>query len=204
MNSNEQNNIIEIKVKPNNFKAKNFDINEIKSDKKLKTKNIKNKRINTKDSMSNEINAFPSEEELFRVRNKLNMKDEDKKTIDFFQKGELLEEEKKDNNKNSNNSSNNSKINEIKKEENKGFFGRSLEWVNYIFHEIPLLWKKEELVKGYDANGNIVMRPKAKIPLKKKQFNNIEKKNVENEANLASLDYSTQGLNYGIFFNKTY
>ena len=204
MNSNEQNNIIEIKVKPNNFKAKNFDINEIKSDKKLKTKNIKNKRINTKDSMSNEINAFPSEEELFRVRNKLNMQDEDKKTIDCFQKVELLEEEKEDNNKNSNNNSNNSKINEIKKEENKGFFGRSLEWVNYIFHEIPLLWKKEELVQGYDANGNIVMRPKVKIPLKKKQFNNIEKKNVQNEANMASLDYSTQGLNYGIFFNKTY
>ena len=202
MNSNEENNIIEIKVKPNNFNAKNIDINDIKRDKKLKTKNIKSKRINTKNSMSNEINPFPSEEQLFKVRNKLNIQDEDKKTIDFFQKSELPEEE--DDNKNSNINSNNSKINEIKKEENKGFFGRSLEWVNYIFHEIPLLWKKEELVKGYDANGNIVMRPKVKIPLKNKQFHNIEKKNVENEANMASLDYSTQGLNYGIFFNKTY
>ena len=73
--------------------------------------------------------------------------------------------------------------------------------MSYIFHEIPLLWKKEELVEGYDANGNIVYRPKKKIPVKEKNNVDIEKINIENEANSAGVDYSTRGINYGVYFN---
>ena len=198
MNSYEENNILKVNVKRKNLKSKDIVINEIKNEDNFKTKNIKNKRIKSKYSMSNEIHPFPSEEELFH-KNRIKKKDEENiKTIDFFQNKELSEDKKDDSN---NINSYNNKINE---KEYKGFLGRILEWLNYFFHEIPLLWKKEELVQGYDANGNIVMRPKEKIPIKHRNTNYIVKNNVENETNTASLDYTTEGINYGILFNKTY
>ena len=151
-------------------------------------KNNKNnkKRINLKNSESNENNIFPSEEEIFRVKNKELMKEEDDKKTNIDKKGLSEDDNINDN---------------IKNEENKGIVGRSLDWINYIIHEIPLFWKKEELVKGYDANGNIVYRPKNKIPTKNNNNVDIDKMNAENEANSAGVDYSTKGINYGVLFN---
>ena len=167
-------------------------------------KNIKNKWIKFKHFKINENNIFPSEEELFHVQNKLPIKDDDVKTNDNNDNKELSDNGNINDNNNIN--SNNIEINNlnndnINNEEKKGFLGKSLDWINYIVHEIPLFWKKEELVKGYDANGNIVFRPKNKIPTKKKINVDIDKMNAENEANSASVDYSTKGINYGILFN---
>ena len=76
-----------------------------------------------------------------------------------------------------------------------------MDWLSFYFNEIPLFWKKEELVQGYDANGNIVYRPKKKIPIKETNNVNIEKMNIENEVNSASVDITTKGINYGVYFN---
>ena len=161
---------------------------------KPKNKNLKSERMRFKNWDINENKNFPSEEELFHVRNKLAIKEgEDIKKNDI-----IINKEISDNNNNNNINSNNENR---KIEEKKGFLGKSLEWINYIFHEIPLFWKKEELVKGYDANGNIVYRPKKKIPTKEKNNNDIERINAENEANSRGVDYSTKGINYGIYFN---
>ena len=166
---------------------------------KTKNKNIKNERMKFKNSESNDNNIFPSEEEIFRAKNKLSNKEEDeiKTNVPIYKKGLSND----NNNIKDNIEINNLNNDNIKIEENKGFFGKSLDWINYIVHEIPLLWKKEELVKGYDANGNIVYRPKNKIPTKKYNNVNIDRMNAENEANSAGVDYSTKGINYGVLFN---
>ena len=166
---------------------------------KPKNKNLKSERMRFKNWDINDNNIFPSEEELFHVRNKLTIKEvEDIKNNDNIKNKDISDN---NNNNNNNNININSDKENIKIEENKGFIGKGLEWINYIFHEIPLFWKKEELVKGYDANGNIVYRPKKKIPTKVKNNNDIERINAENEANSAGVDYSTKGINYGIYFN---
>ena len=159
---------------------------EFKEEGKRNPKNKNNKnRIQFKNSESHKNNIFPSEEEIFRVKNKLVNKEEDDIKTNIDKKG--LSED--DNNNN------------IKIEENKGILGKSLDWINYIVHEIPLFWKKEELVKGYDANGNIVYRPKNTIPTKENNNVDIDKMNAENEANSAGVDYTTKGINYGVLFN---
>ena len=167
---------------------------------KSENKNINNKieRTNFKHSVSNENNISPSEEEIFRVKNNLTIKEgEDIKTNDYIDKKKYTDNANVNVNDNAKNSNNDN----IKIKEYKGFLGKSLDWINYIFHEIPLFWKKEELVKGYDANGNIVYRPKNKIPTKNNNNVDIDKMNAENEANSAGVDYSTKGINYGVLFN---
>ena len=190
---NEQYNKDEIKVDNIDINIDNIGINDYKIEEVQKKANkaFKQKRKSTKTSVSEDI--FPSEEGLFRVRNKLEIKDEeDVKTIDFIKDKGIKE---------SANEFINHNVEANNKEAKKGFFERNFGWVNYLFHEIPLLWKKEELVKGYDANGNVVYRPKKKIPTKEGNNADIEKINVENEANYKGLDYTTKGINYAVYFN---
>ena len=190
---NEQYNKDEIKVDNIDINIDNIGISDYKIEEVQKKANkaFKQKRKSTKTSVSEDI--FPSEEGLFRVRNKLEIKDEeDVKTIDFIKDKGIKE---------SANEFINHNVEANNKEAKKGFFERNFGWVNYLFHEIPLLWKKEELVKGYDANGNVVYRPKKKIPTKEGNNADIEKINVENEANYKGLDYTTKGINYAVYFN---
>ena len=190
---NEQYNKDEIKVDNIDINIDNIGISDYKIEEVQKKANkaFKQKRKSTKTSVSEDI--FPSEEGLFRVRNKLEIKDEeDVKTIDFIKDKGIKE---------STNEFINHNVEANNKEAKKGFFERNFGWVNYLFHEIPLLWKKEELVKGYDANGNVVYRPKKKIPTKEGNNADIEKINVENEANYKGLDYTTKGINYAVYFN---
>lgn len=189
---NEQYNKDEINVDNIDIKIDNIGINDYKIEegKKKVNKALKQKRMNAKTSVSEDI--FPSEEGLFHVRNKLTMKDDDIKTIDFIKDKGIKE---------STNEFINHNLEANNKEAKKGFFERNFGWVNYLFHEIPLLWKKEELVKGYDANGNVVYRPKKKIPTREGNNTDIEKINVENEANYKGLDYTTKGINYAVYFN---
>ena len=156
---------------------------------------IKNKkRINSRKDISDEICIYPSEEKVFYIRDQLYKKET--KNIDY--KVEEKEKEKEE----INTIEGNEVVNEEKRGGKKGFFKINFGWINYLINEIPLLWKKEELVKGYDANGNVVYRPKKKIPMKEKNNNHdINKMNAENEANSAGVDYSQKGINYGIYFN---
>ena len=184
---------IDIHIKSDKINIKNdkIDIENYYNYEKS-NKRFNKKRISAKKSISDN-NIIPSEEQLFRVRNKLLMKDDEIKTIDEIKENEIQE--------NDNKISDKENIQVEKKEEKKGFFGRTIEWMDYIFHEIPLFWKKEEMIKGYDANGNIVYRPKKKIPLKEKNNFDLDKLNVENEANDISLDFAKKGINYSLYFN---
>ena len=171
-----------------NIKAGEIDIYKYKKNESFKAKNknfIKGRNNKFKDNNSEIVQ---SKEELIKMKNKLTLKDEPEiKTIDFNDK----EQEQ------------NPQIpKDIKKEEKKGIFRRSLNWFNYIIKEIPLFWKKEELVESYDANGNIIMRPKKKIPYKNKQ-KNVDKEDIkeQNEANFKGIDYLAKGTNYGVYFN---
>ena len=189
MTSNEYRN--EIRSEKVNLKISEMDLENYKSEEEhnSKTKSLKQKRINSKNPESN----IQSEEEIIRVRNKLIIKDDDTKTNDFLNNNEI--------NIKGNQISNDEDLKIEKKEERKGIIGRAKDWLSFYFHEIPLLWKKEELVQGYDANGNIVYRPKKKIPIKETNNVNIEKMNIENEVNSASVDITTKGINYGVYFN---
>ncbi len=170
------------------IKAKEIEIHKYKIEENFKTRNknfIKGRNNKFKDSNSEIVQ---SKEELIKMKNKLTLKDEvEIKTIDFNEK----EYEQKPKIKN-----------DIKKEEKKGIFRRSLNWFNYIINEIPLFWKKEELIESYDANGNVIMRPKKKIPYKNKQ-KNVDKEYIkdQNEANFKGIDCLTKGTNYGVYFN---
>ena len=156
---------------------------------KLNKRNFQSERKKFNSSQGNYNVAFPSKEKILNIKKNSTLEDEDEDENN--DKGhDTIEIKKKSNNNKS-----------VTIEEKKGFFGKSIDLVSYIFHEIPLLWKKEELVKGYDANGNIVYRPKKKIPVKEKNNVDIEKINIENEANSAGVDYSTRGINYGVYFN---
>ena len=189
MISNENKN--EVRSEKLNLKISEIDMENYKFEEpnNSKTKSFKQKRINIKNPQSN----IQSEEEIIHVRNKLIIKDFDIKTNDFMNNNEI--------DKKINQISNNEIIQVAKKEEKKGFLERTMDWLSFYFQEIPLLWKKEELIQGYDANGNIVYRPKNKIPTKEKNNVNIEKNTIENEANSASVDFTMKGINYGVYFN---
>ena len=87
-------------------------------------------------------------------------------------------------------------------ENTKNFFSRIKDSINNAFKEVSLLWKSEELVDSYDANGNLVKRPKKKIPLKKSQneIDPIEEKISDNAKN-ETLNYAHDNISYGILFN---
>ena len=97
---------------------------------------------------------------------------------------------KKDNNNNKN------------VENKKGFFRKGIDWINDAFKEFSLLWKNEELVDAYDANGNLVKRPKNKIPVKARQSKNDPYEEIiSDEVKSSTLNYAKDGINYGVFFN---
>ena len=171
-----------------NIKTEEIEIYKYKIDENFKTRNKNFKKGRNNKFKDNNSEIIQSKEELIKIKNKLTLKDEAEiKTIDFNKK----EYEQK------------SQIpNDIKQKEKKGIFKRSLNWFNYIINEIPLFWKKEELVESYDANGNIIMRPKKKIPYKNNQKRD-DKEYIkdQNEANIKGIDCLTKGTNYGVYFN---
>ena len=95
-----------------------------------------------------------------------------------------------------------SNINNIESKNRKGIFRKGIDWINDTFKEISLLWKKEELVDAYDANGNLVKRPKNKIPyIKKQKENNNEEEKIKDFAKTNTLNFAQAGINYGMYFN---
>ena len=95
-----------------------------------------------------------------------------------------------------------SNINNIESKNKKGIFRKGIDWINDTFKEISLLWKKEELVDAYDANGNLVKRPKNKIPyIKKQKENNNEEEKIKHFAKTNTLNFAQAGINYGMYFN---
>ncbi len=186
MDSNENN---DLNIYKQRKTIEEVDNNEIIEYKKIKNK----KRKNSKNYISDENSVSPSEEKEFNIRDKL--RKEETNVIDYTNK----EKEKEV----MNDIEGTEVMNQDKKEGKKGYFGINFfGWISYLYNEIPYLWKKEELVKGYDANGNVVYRPKKKIPLKENNNrHDINKMNAENEANSAGVDYSQKGINYGIYFN---
>ena len=170
-------------IKTEEIEIHNYKINE---NFKTRNKNFIKGRKNKFNDNNSEI--VQSKEELIKMKNKLTLKDEEEvKTIDFNIKANEQKPQIP---------------NDTKKEQKKGIFRRSLNWFNYIINEIPLFWKKEELVESYDANGNIIMRLKKKIPYKNKQ-KNIDKEIIkeQNEANFKGIDCLSKGTNYGVYFN---
>ena len=91
---------------------------------------------------------------------------------------------------------------ELESKNRKGIFRKGIDWINDTFKEISLLWKKEELVDAYDANGNLVKRPKNKIPyIKKQKENNNEEEKIKDFAKTNTLNFAQAGINYGMYFN---
>ena len=175
--------------------SKNNDINL--NGKEIKIHNS-SKYINKNGKKLNENNNFlESENRLLSIKNRLNKKDS-KDTEDFDKKEESIYE-----NQNNNTINLNEQENKKSNANEKGFFRRSLDWLYYYYNEIPLLWKSEELVEGFDANGNIVKRPKNKIPYKEKQNNiDINSQKDNNEVNLNGANYAKDGIYYGVYFNN--
>ena len=90
----------------------------------------------------------------------------------------------------------------VTKKKKRGIFGKVFHAVGDFFHEVQYLWKKEELVECLDAHGNIVKRPKKKIPLKTHvSQKDPESKKVDQVAEENICDNAKQGINYGYFFN---
>ena len=162
-----------------------------------------NKYVNIKPKNSNKINEnniyLESENRLLAIKNKMKKK-ESKDNEDFVQKEESINEKQNINNINLNQENIENKNN---KNNEKSFFRRSLDWLYYYYHEIPLLWKSEELVEGFDANGNIIKRKKNKIPYKENQNNiDINEQKDNNQANLNGANYAKDGIYYGVYFNN--
>ena len=137
-----------------------------------------------------------SEDRLINLRKNITKKDS-------LNTSEIIEKESQNIENNDNINSNLQNIESENSQKNgKSLFGKTFEWVNYIFNEIPLFWKSEEMVEGYDANGNIVKRPKKKIPLKDNPNNiDINDEKATNEANSNGLDYAKKTISYGVYFN---
>lgn len=160
----------------------------------------KNNHINISQNNNrnyNDNNFLESENRLLSIKNQISKKDS-KDTEDFVKKEELINE-----NKNIVNINQEKIEDKNSNEKEKGFFQRGLDWLYYYYHEIPLLWKSEELVEGFDANGNIIKRPKNKIPYKEKQHNiDITDQKDNNEANLNGANYAKDSIYYGVYFNN--
>ena len=183
-----------------NEESKNNEINQ--NDKEIKIHN-RNKIVTIKPKISNKLsennNFLESENRLLAIKNKMSKKDS-KDTEDFAQKEESLNENQNKNNINLNQENIENKDNKVNE---KGFFRRSFDWLYYYYHEIPLLWKSEELVEGFDANGNIVKRPKNKIPYKENNNNiDITDQKDNNQANIKGANYAKDGIYYGVYFNN--
>ena len=164
------------------------DIETINCKNFVENKNYFNKRSNYNTSINS--NNIQSHKELIQLKQSIKTRDEDEEV-------KVFNRNYKENDVNNNNSltpKNN------KNEGKRGFFSRNFGWLNYLITEIPLFWKKEELVEGYDANGNKVFRPKKKIPTREKSITDLEKSDVIKESNFTGMDYTKKGMNYGVYF----
>ena len=179
-----------------NEESKNNVINQ--NDKEIKIHN-RNQYVTIKSKNNNKLKEnniyLESENRLLAIKNK-NSKEDSKDTEDFAQKEEPI-------NQNQNNINLTQENIENKNNNEKGFFRRSLDWLYYYYHEIPLLWKSEELVEDFDANGNIVKRPKNKIPYKENKNNiDINDQKDNNQVNIEGANYAKDGIYYGVYFNN--
>ena len=149
---------------------------------------IKNNKKDEIYKYSRNLNTFDkniqSENRLINIRNEL----ENKESV----RTDLTEKDEFESNSNT----------QISQENKKGFFSRGINWISDAFKEFSLLWKNEELVDAYDANGNLVKRPKNKIPVKSKQNeNNPYEEKISDQAKSSTLNYAQDGINYGALFN---
>ena len=149
---------------------------------------IKNNKKDEIYKYSRNLNTFDkniqSENRLINIRNEL----ENKESVQT----DLTEKDEFESNSNI----------KISQENKKGFFSRGINWISDAFKEFSLLWKNEELVDAYDANGNLVKRPKNKIPVKSKQNeNNPYEEKISDQAKSSTLNYAQDGINYGALFN---
>ena len=158
---------------------------EIENNNDINKKSRKIDLIKYSRNLNNIEKDFKSENRLINIKNEIEIKESVQ---------ENLNEEKEETEMNERNNN--------PQENTKNFFSRIKDSINNAFKEVSLLWKSEELVDSYDANGNLVKRPKKKIPLKKSQnkTNLIEEKISDNAKN-ETLNYAHDNISYGILFN---
>ena len=158
---------------------------EIENNNDINKKSRKIDLIKYSRNLNNIEKDFKSENRLINIKNEIEIKESVQKNLNE-------EKEETEMNKRNNNP----------QENTKNCFSRIKNSINNAFKEVSLLWKSEELVDSYDANGNLVKRPKKKIPLKKSQnkINPIEEKISDNAKN-ETLNYAHDNISYGILFN---
>ena len=158
---------------------------EIENNNDIKTKNRKIDLIKYNMNLNNIEKEFSSDNSLININNEIETKESVEENLNNEkEESELIEK------------------NNIPQENKKNFFSRIIESINNVFNEVSLLWKSEELVDAYDANGNLIKRPKNKIPLKKRQnkIDPIEEK-ISDNAKIETLNYAHDNISYGILFN---
>ena len=143
---------------------------------------------------------FKSENRLINIKNEIDIKESVQENLNEEKDEEKINEE-----------------NNNPQENKKNIFSRALEsispkflnfnfykilWFSNAFKEVSLLWKSEELVDAYDANGNLVKRPKNKIPTKnsKKDIDPVEEK-ISDNAKSETFNYAHDNISYGALFN---
>ena len=138
---------------------------EIENNNDINKKSRKIDLIKYSRNLNNIEKDFKSENRLINIKNEIEIKESVQ---------ENLNDEKEETEMNERNNN--------PQENTKNFFSRIKDSINNAFKEVSLLWKSEELVDSYDANGNLVKRPKKKIPLKKSQnkIDSIEEKITDN------------------------
>ena len=151
---------------------------EIENINDIKTKNRKIDLIEYSRNLNKIEKEFSSENSLININNEIENLNNEKEESELIEKNNIPQENK------------------------KNFFSRIIESINNVFNEVSLLWKSEELVDAYDANGNLIKRPKNKIPLKKRQnkIDPIEEK-ISDNAKIKTLNYAHDNISYGILFN---
>ena len=151
---------------------------EIENINDIKTKNRKIDLIEYSRNLNKIEKEFSSENSLININNEIENLNNEKEESELIEKNNIPQENK------------------------KNFFSRIIESINNVFNEVSLLWKSEELVDAYDANGNLIKRPKNKIPLKKRQnkIDPIEEK-ISDNAKIETLNYAHDNISYGILFN---
>ena len=158
---------------------------EIENNNDINKKSRKIDLIKYSRNLNNIEKDFKSENRLINIKNEIEIKESVQ---------ENLNEEKEETEMNERNNN--------PQENTKNFFSRIKDSINNAFKEVSLLWKSEELIDAYDANGNLVKRPKKKIALKKSQneIDPIEEKISDNAKN-ETLNYAHDNISYGILFN---
>lgn len=128
---------------------------------------------------------FKSENRLINIKNEIDIKESVQENLNEEKDEEKINEE-----------------NNNPQENKKNIFSRALESISNAFKEVSLLWKSEELVDAYDANGNLVKRPKNKIPTKnsKKDIDPVEEK-ISDNAKSETFNYAHDNISYGALFN---